>query len=87
MKVLCGILLLTLSVSIFGQAKITGSNNTIETSCLPDGIILSIQEEIDDFTTNYPDCTEILGYVIVHGATITNLNGLLGLQSIGSFLH
>ncbi len=56
-------------------------------SCLPDGITFSTQQQIDDFATNYPGCTEIEGGVLIDGASITNLNGLAQLTSIGRGLH
>ena len=34
-------------------------------SCLADGIIFSSQTQIDAFPTDYPECTEILGGVII----------------------
>jgi hypothetical protein len=33
--------------------------------CLPEGIFFSSQEEIDNFQTNYPGCTEIEGDVVI----------------------
>jgi hypothetical protein len=36
--------------------------------CLPDGIIFQTQAEIDSFQINHPNCTEILGYVIIEGS-------------------
>ncbi len=51
--------------------------------CLPEGITLSTQEEIDNFLVNYPGCTEIEGGVIIYGDDITNLKGLNVLNSIG----
>lgn len=49
--------------------------------CLPEGIIFSTQEEIDNFQTNYANCTEIEGEVIINGSGITNLFGLNVLTS------
>jgi hypothetical protein len=57
--------------------------------CLPEGITFSTQAQIDNFQTNYPNCTEILGDVIIgqsDGSDITNLNGLYVLISIGGNL-
>lgn len=58
--------------------------------CLPEGIIFSSQDQIDNFQENYPGCTEIEGDVlIVHsdlGAPIDNLEGLSVLTSIGADL-
>jgi len=55
-------------------------------SCLPQGIQFSSQEEIDNFQTNYPGCTEIEGDVHIDGESISNLSGLNVLTSIGGFL-
>ncbi len=62
-------------------------NNVFSQPCLPDGIILSTQLEIDNFQTNHPNCTEIGGYVIIDGEDISNLNGLYGITSIGGILN
>jgi hypothetical protein len=56
--------------------------------CLPQGITFTAQEQIDNFQTYYPGCTEIEGSVHI-GVTsqtstyITNLNGLSKITSIG----
>lgn len=50
--------------------------------CLPDGIVFTSQQQIDDFHTNYPGCTIIQGDVRIQGSDITNLNGLNVLTSI-----
>jgi hypothetical protein len=55
-------------------------------SCLPEGIAFQSQAEIDNFQTNYPNCTEIEGNVFIEGSNITNLNGLNLLNSIGCHL-
>lgn len=56
--------------------------------CLPQGITFTTQEQIDNFQANYPGCTEIEGGVTIEGwdYTITNLNGLNVLTSIGGSL-
>jgi hypothetical protein len=61
-------------------------NSAMAQGCLPEGITFTTQEEIDNFQTNYPGCTEIEGNVIIgstNGTDITNLNGLSILTSIG----
>ncbi len=58
-------------------------------SCLPDGLRLSSQQEIDDFSVNYPGCTEVEGYLIIDepsSETIDNLNGLSQLKIIRGYL-
>ena len=55
-------------------------------SCLPGGMTFSTQQQIDDFATNYPNCTEIEGNVLIEESIyddITNLNGLAQLTSFG----
>ena len=54
--------------------------------CLPEGITLETQAEIDSFQINYPGCTEIEGDMTINGSDITNLNGLITLNSIGGNL-
>ncbi len=54
--------------------------------CLPEGITFTTQEQIDNFQTNYPGCTEIEGEVTINGPGITNLNGLNMITSIGGNL-
>ena len=59
-------------------------------SCLPNGIIFKTQEEIDNFQTNYPNCTEIEGDVCIGDwevpTNISNLDGLNVITSIGGYL-
>ena len=45
------------------------------------------QSDIDSFQSNYPGCTEILGNVLVTSLNVTNLDGLMGLKSIGGNLE
>ncbi len=54
--------------------------------CLPEGITFTTQEEIDNFQTNYPNCSEIEGDVEINGDDITNLNGLDVITAIGGNL-
>ncbi|MCD4729981.1 MAG: hypothetical protein K8R74_05245, partial [Bacteroidales bacterium] len=57
------------------------------TSCLPEGITFTTQEEIDNFQVNHPYCTEIEGDLIISGADIINLNGLNVMTSVGGDLN
>ena len=66
--------LLIIEVSAFAQP------------CLPGGITFSTQDQIDNFQTNYPNCTEIEGGVVIEGSDITNLDGLNVITSIGEYL-
>jgi len=51
-------------------------------------IELTSQSDIDNFAVNYPGCTEIINGFEVRGQDITNLNGLIQLESstISSFI-
>ena len=63
--------------------------NVFPQGCLPEGIFIDSQEQIDSFQANYPGCTEIEGNLIIanYGATpITNLNGLSVLTRVGGIL-
>ena len=55
--------------------------------CLPEGITFTTQADIDNFQTDYPNCTEIEGNVQIEGDEITNLNGLSVLTNIGGRLR
>lgn len=59
----------------------------MSSGCLFEGITFNTQEQIDNFQTDYPGCTEIEGDVWVEGDSITNLNGLSVLTSIGGYLY
>ena len=66
---LCLILLFITSTSINAQ------------SCLPEGIIFYDQASIDEFSTNYPNCTIIEGNVSIQGS-VSNLNGISQIEEI-----
>jgi hypothetical protein len=57
-------------------------NFSFSQSCLPDGITFETQAQIDSFSINYPNCTEIEGNVNISNSNITNLTGLNVLTSI-----
>ncbi|GAP44266.1 protein containing Por secretion system C-terminal sorting domain [Lentimicrobium saccharophilum] len=82
------------SVNIYSNAP--GCNNPSEVAdgcgivlpCLPFGNYYFLsQDDINNFQTNYPGCTEIEGYVTIQGDDITNLDGLNVLTSIGGILE
>ncbi len=57
--------------------------------CSDTTLLFTTQIQIDDFAENNPDCTEILGNVIINSSTnfpINNLNGLNQITSIGGDL-
>ena len=55
-------------------------------SCFPEGINFVIQQDIEEFQENYPDCTEISGFVEIHGS-MWDLGGLSNITSIGGNLR
>ncbi len=58
-------------------------------SCLPNGITLTTQGQIDSFAINYPGCTEILGNLYTEEESpgaITNFNGLSPITKIDGAL-
>jgi len=76
MKNLILIVLIPIHISLF-------TIQLLSQPCLPEGITFTTQEEIDNFQTNYPNCTEIEGNVEIYGSNISNLNGLNVLTSFG----
>ena len=55
--------------------------------CPNEPLNLTTQEDIDNFSVNYPDCTQLINYLFVGGNDITNLDGLSQLQSSSSVLQ
>ncbi|HMG17033.1 MAG TPA: hypothetical protein VK590_16360, partial [Saprospiraceae bacterium] len=74
-KPIITLILCILSIGIFAQ------------NCGPGGITFSTQLQIDQFSVDYPGCTNITGSVTISGANITNLNGLSQLSSIVGGLY
>jgi hypothetical protein len=60
--------------------------NVAAQSCLPEGILLSSQEQIDQFRQNYPGCTSIVGNVQICGDDINNLDSLMVIKNINGNL-
>jgi len=52
-------------------------------SCLEEGIVFIAQEEIDSFSSNYPDCIHVEGDIGITGDSITDLRGLSNLITVG----
>src|SRR5690606_7927352 len=59
----------------------------VNAQCPSGNIHFTTQSEIDDFLTNYPNCTQFPGMITVEGSNITNLNGLSRLTKIDSHLR
>lgn len=74
------------NVGCNNPSQISDSCN-INLECLPYGdYYLTSQQEIDDFSINYPDCTELNGIIKISGDDITNLDGLSQITSISDRL-
>lgn len=79
--------LLLLLIGLYATMTMIAQSHEPCETCLANGIIFSLQYQIDNFHANYPNCTEILGDVTInYGIDITNLNGLNALISIGGNL-
>jgi hypothetical protein len=64
------------------------SQTLVFAQCPPgDLTIISAQADIDNFQTNYPNCTEIPGTLVITGGNIINLYGLNQITSIGGELQ
>jgi len=64
-------------------------NTALSQQCIPDSLLITSQSELDDFLVQYPNCTEILGFVNIReseSGSITNLSGLQNITSIGGHL-
>lgn len=73
------LLLIILGIVIAGGAEAQ--------TCGAGGLSFSTQTEINNFTTSFPGCTQVLGDLVITGATVTNLNGLSGVTSVGGSLQ
>lgn len=60
-------------------------------TCIPAGtsLVLSSQQDIDDFSYNYSGCTQIEGNLFIQdmAGDITNLNGLSAVTSVGGYIY
>ena len=56
----------------------------ISQRCLPEGIHFYTQQDIDNFSINYPNCTKIEGRVSIADTIDGNIKNLLGLSNITS---
>lgn len=55
-------------------------------TCGVGGLVFNNQASIDNFNTNNPGCTQIVGSVTISGTDIANLNGLSAITSISGDL-
>lgn len=57
-----------------------------QTTCPQDDVYLSSQADVNQFATNYPNCTTISGNLFISDAGITSLAPLSGITTIGGNL-
>lgn len=62
------------------------SNLVSSQDCPPSDVYFLFQNQIDEYAAQYPNCTEINGYLIIDGSNITNLEGLSKLKTIRKYL-
>src|SRR5690606_39104921 len=60
---------------------------TTLSQCPAGDVVLNSQAQVDAFAINYPNCTEITGYLYIVGSTVVHLDGLSNLTSVGGFLN
>lgn len=59
----------------------------ISQNCIPDAIVFTTQQQVDDFPANYPGCTIITGNLGITGNDITNLDSLIQITQINGSLQ
>src|SRR5690606_6634587 len=59
----------------------------LKAQCPTEDVYLTSQEEVNNFATDYPNCTEISGNLYISGSTITDLSPLSNLTSVGGYLY
>lgn len=64
------------------SALLAGTTAQAQT-CLPDGLSLTTQAQVDAFPDTYPGYTQVIGAVSISGGNITDLGPLSGLTSTG----
>lgn len=55
--------------------------------CLPEGIVLNSQAQVNSFPQNYPGCTTIEGYLRISAGAVTNLAPLSQITAVNGYLH
>src|SRR5690606_39737475 len=58
----------------------------VKAQCPEGDVSFHLQAQLDDFAINYPNCTEITGYLSI-GARVNNLNGLSNLETVGGIFR
>ncbi|MGE5944118.1 MAG: hypothetical protein ACM31G_07245 [Flavobacteriales bacterium] len=56
--------------------------NCAYAQCPIGNVVLSTQNEVDQFIINYPNCTVINGDLIIKGSDINNISGIVALQEV-----
>lgn len=56
-------------------------------NCIPNAIVFTTQQQVDDFPANYPGCSIITGNVGITGNDITNLDSLIQITQINGSMQ
>ncbi len=72
-----------ITLKFFLVCGLIGNVSTIIGQCPSGNIVLETQEDVDNFSINYPNCTDLQTNLIIQQSAITNLNGLSQIESIG----
>ncbi len=82
-------------VLIYDNAPDCNTKDEIKAICqltqdCPTNLTFTSQEQIDEYTTNYPNCKDLQGYLIIkesNPGSITNLNGLSSIRTVGKHFN
>lgn len=75
----------TIPFLIFFSLTFTSQHSTAQ--CGPEDLVLRSQKDVDNFISNYGNCTEIKGNLIVIGQDVTNLDGLHQIKKVNGYLQ
>src|SRR5690606_3391430 len=65
----------------------TACTTSQKPQCQTRKVTLYSQADVNNFANNYPNCTEITGYLYIGGSDITDLSPLSNIQSVGGDLY
>ncbi|MFM9950447.1 MAG: hypothetical protein ACKV1O_21100, partial [Saprospiraceae bacterium] len=75
--------------AISGNASGCATRPEVGTKCsspCPDNLVIRYQGEVDNFSSDYPGCTQLTGSITSNGSNINNLYGLSQLIQVGGEL-
>ncbi len=71
-----------LAILLISTPLISIGQNTPSSTCLPEGIKLTTQSQVDSFPINYPGCSSISASLEIVATGISNLDSLAQIESI-----